>query len=461
MAGIFAANLNSSCWDVLKRAIRHLQPLRGDKHAGFAVLGGQEIHLGKCEGTAESLFKEKEAALPKIKEGQLAIGAASFQDTQPILVEESILGPFALAGDVKIVNQAELRHKYPTLIGSDIRICAGLIAGASDPVDGLKQVFEDVRGRFNLILLTHDGLFACRDARGFRSLAIGRSKEGCCAVASESSALGAGFGETEVELIREVRPGEIIQVEDTGFKPVAQVPSSGLVMCSFDITYGQGPASIFEGVPVHKGRFNMGRKLAQRWPVEAEICFPFPLSGNAVCEGWCLESGIPLVNVWQYIPLIGRSYLPPTEEERRERGRAKLSPVAWILQEFKSIVGLDDSIVEGNQLLARISLLHWRMKQYHNGEGEIHLRISCPPKVKGCPLDVPAHPTEKLFARDRDKETMRRELRLKSLEFNSLDDYLEAILRAQSEERKGSPLMLENLCQCCFTGEELTEKYLK
>lgn len=459
MAGIFAISLDRNCWDELKRGTRHLQPIRGDKHGGFAILAGNEIYPGKCDGLVEPLFQARSVEDPIIKTGRMAIGGTSFQDSQPVFAE-SVIGPFAIVGDMRIVNRPELATRYPYLVGSDLRICAGLIAGSKNPVMGLERVFENVKGRFNLAILTLGGLFVCRDSRGFRSLTIGREKGGGCAVASESSVLGAAFGETEVELIREVKPGEIIRIESTGFRSLKQIPSKGLVICSFDIAYGQGPASIFEGISVYGSRFNLGKKLYQRYPVEAKISFPFPLSGNSVCEGWAFESGIPMVNLWQYNALIGRSYLPPSEDERKERGRGKLSPIEWIIREFGQIVGVDDSIVEGNQLLARLLLLYRLMRRYHRENGEIHLRISCPPKIKGCPLEVPSHPTEKLFAVSRNKETMQGELRVDSLEFNTLDDFLEVILNAQSEEKKReNPLTPGNLCQCCFTGEDIMEKY--
>lgn len=463
MAGIFGINLNKSCWSELKRGLKHLQPIRGDKYAGFSILAGGEIYTEKGEGTIERLFGRELTENSQIKKGQIAIGGVSFQDTQPIFAEESRIGPFALTGDVKIINKKEVIKEFPYLVGSDIRVCAGLIGGGKNPVEGLKRVFDKVKGRYNLALLTSEGLFACRDTWGFRSLVIGRNENGCCAVASESATIGTTFGEAESEIIREVKPGEIIQIETTGFNSLEKISSKGLVICPFDIGYGQGPASIFEEISIGLARFNMGRKLAQKYGVESDIVFSFPLSGNTAGEGYAFESRLPFVNIWQYNPL-GRSYLPISEEERKERGKSKLSPIEWVIRDFKKFVGVDDSIVEGNQLISRLFLLLKLMRKYHSSteKCELHLRIACPPKIKSCPLEVPFRPTNKLFAAARSKKTMTGELRVESLEFNTLDDFIDAILTAQDgESKKKNPLKPENLCSCCFTGKDLISKYFE
>jgi len=464
-AGI-GMSLNEGCLERMRRGITPLQPIRGDKYSGIAFLTRNGIINERDEegGFIDKVIQKAISRAPSVAESQAAIGGVDYIDSQPKFIEKSKIGPFAIAGDVKIVNRDELSKKYPYLLGSDIRLCAGLIGGSSDPAEGLATVIKEVRGRFALIVLTTDGVFACKDPRGFNSLVIARNEKGYCAVCSESLALGAAFDDDKTEILREVYPSEIIQVKSTGFQSLKRLPSPGLVMCPFSVGYGQGPASIFEDIDIGFARTNMGATLAQKYGVPAQKVFPFPLSGNSAEEGYAEESRMPHINVWEYHSL-GRSYLRGTEQERRERGRDKYSPIQWVLKKYKTFIGVDDSIVEGNQFLARIFLLHALLSKFHplDGERGIHIRIACPPKVNGCPLEAPEHPTEKLFAASRSKEEMRKELKVKSLEFNTIDDFVEAILNAQSEKRKTeNPITSKNLCLCCFErGEDLIKKYLQ
>lgn len=464
-AGI-GMSLNEECLERMRRGITPLQPIRGDKYSGIAFLTRDGIINERDEegGIIDKTIQKAISRSPSVLESQTAIGGVDYVDSQPKFIEKSRIGPFAIVGDLKIVNRDELSSKYPYLLGSDIRLCAGLVGGSDDPVEGLATVIKEVRGRFNLIVLTTDGVFACRDPRGFNSLSIARNEKGCCAVCSESLALGAAFDDDKTEILREVYPGEIIQVKNTGFQSLKRLPSPGLVICPFNIGYGQGPASVFEDIDIGLARADMGAILAEKYGVPTQKVFPFPLSGNSAEEGYVEKSGIPHINIWEYHAL-GRSYLRGTEQERRKRGRDKYSPIQWVLKKYKTFVGVDDSIVEGNQFLVRIFLLHTLLSKFHPLDKEcgIHIRIACPPKVNGCPLEVPEHPTEKLFAASRNKEEMKRELKVKSLEFNTIDDFVEAVLSAQSEERKvKDPITRSNLCLCCFErGEDLIKKYLQ
>jgi glutamine phosphoribosylpyrophosphate amidotransferase len=59
-----------------------------------------------------------------------------------------------------------------------------------------------------------------------------------------------------------------------------------------------------------------------------------------------------------------------------------------------------------------------------------------------------------LIAATHTEDEMRKILGVKSLRFNTPENYAEAIISAQSEERKEkNPLKIQNLCLGCFTGE--------
>lgn len=112
----------------------------------------------------------------------------------------------------------------------------------------------------------------------------------------------------------------------------------------------------------------------------------------------------------------------------------------------KRLIIVDDSIVEGNQTLSRIFAIK------NAGAAEIHLRIETPPIKYPCPFDVT--PRGNLLAANHTIEEMRKILRVDTLAFNTVEDFIEAIVSTQSEKRKTEdPLKPSNLCVGCFTGE--------
>lgn len=61
-------------------------------------------------------------------------------------------------------------QKSPYLNGSEASIIARLVAAGKDPTDGIKNVYQNVKGPFSLVLLTLDGVFAARDVLGIRPI---------------------------------------------------------------------------------------------------------------------------------------------------------------------------------------------------------------------------------------------------------------------------------------------------
>ena len=438
MSGILGIELNNHCWEEMSQAIAVIQP-RGDEWGGFAAMQGKAIIRDSEKGKIIRLL-EREG--PRLKEEvREAIASVSQKDPQPARIEETKMGPIALAFDGKITNREELQEKSPFLVGSDTSIFARLVAAAKDPLEGLKNVYNNVKGPFSLVLLTREGLFAACDILGIRPLAIGRflgdDKVGC-AVASESAALE----HIGMKVIRDVKPGEIIKIQTAGFKSLTQIKGPGLVICGFEYGYWARPSSVIETIPVGLARYNAGTKLG--WP-EADIIAGLPMSGNSAAEGLHYISKIPYRSVFDFnIEAGGRSFLPLNSEERKKRAKSKLLIMTWAVLGMRVVI-VDDSIVEGNQTLARIFLIR------KSGAKEVHLRIETPMMKYSCPFDIIQR--GELMAATHNEEEIKKLLGVNSLEFNSVENYAEAIILAQNEERKErSPLTVRNLCLGCFTG---------
>jgi len=442
MSGILGIETSLSCWEK-ETDIMGILNTRGDEWGGFAAVQGNTIVREADKGKITSLLEREGVKLKDPKKIIFHVNQSP-KNPQPAQIEETLMGPIALAFDGKIINKEELRKKSSYLVGSETSVIARLIGAGRDPLDGLMNVYQNVKGPFSLVLLTLNGVFAARDTVGIRPMIIGRFFNGDnpgCAVASESSALR----HVGMDIIRDVRPGEIIALEAGGFKTIKLIPEAKLSICSFEYGYWARPSSIIEDIWVGKVRENAGKKLAQAFP-PVDIVSSFPMSGNAVAEGLHKALKVDYQSIFDYNSEPGgRSFLPFSSAIRARRAKNKLIIMPWAI-EGKCIAIADDSVVEGNQTTARISDVK------KAGAREVHLAIETPPIKYPCPFDVT--PRGKLLAADHTIEEMRKILRVESLRFNTVESFAEAIISAQSEKRKAeSPLTTANLCLGCFTGE--------
>lgn len=442
MSGVFGIDVNVNCWEEMTNAVGVLQP-RGDEWGGFATPQDDEMKREADKGKITPLL-EREAL--KLKDPRRVIFHVnqSPKNPQPARVEETAMGPVALVFDGKIINKEELRKLSPYLVGSEASIMARLIGAGKDPLDGLENVYNNVKGPFSLVLLTMDGIFAARDRFGIRPMISGRFFNGekvGCAVASESACLE----HMGMELIRDIRPGEVVSIKPDGFNTIKQFPGAKLCICGFEYGYWARPSSVIESVWVGDSRRRAGNKLAHDLPA-VDIISSFPMSGNAAAEGLHQSSGIIYQSIFDFnLEAGGRSFLPYSSSLRTKRARNKLLIMSWAVK-GKKIIIVDDSVVEGRQTMARIAVVR------KAGAEEVHLRSETPLIKYPCPFDVT--PRGKLLASDQTIEDMRKILRVDTLGFNTVEDFADSILSLQSEKRKEEdPIKIENICLGCFTGK--------
>ena len=83
--------------------------------------------------------------------------------------------------------------------------------------------------------------------------------------------------------------------------------------------------------------------------------------------------------VLKYTPTWPRSFTPGNQTRRSLVAKMKLIPNGDLLS-GQRVVFCDDSIVRGTQLRDNVR------EFFQNGAKEVHVRISCPPLVYGCPF---------------------------------------------------------------------------
>src|SRR5438874_1080945 len=135
----------------------------------------------------------------------------------------------------------------------------------------MADALRRVEGAFSLVMISSDRIFAARDPRGFRPLAMGRipaasgEKRDTIVFASETCAfdlIGATFE-------RDVKPGEMVVVGPEGTKSYFYATPSSQSSCIFEHVYFSRPDSMVFGRAVQESREQLGRQLAQEAPVDA------------------------------------------------------------------------------------------------------------------------------------------------------------------------------------------------
>ena len=273
---------------------------RGQESAGIAVSEGATIVVYKDMGLVSQVFdQQKLSSLP----GHIAIGHVRYSTTGSSLWENA-QPTYKTAGNLEIalghngnlINTLELAELSKLAGGpsdsfgpdatSDSDVIASLIAdsGKENAEEAIMEVLPTLTGAFSLVLMDTVTLFGARDPHGLRPLVLGRLKEGY-ALASETCALdiiGATF-------IREVEPGELVIIDERGLRSRRFAPATP-ALCIFEFVYFARPDSKLFGKSVYKARYQMGQRLAQESPVEADLVMGVPETASAAAAGYAAAS---------------------------------------------------------------------------------------------------------------------------------------------------------------------------
>src|SRR5207237_1117314 len=165
----------------------HALQHRGQESAGIVTSNGLTLNTHKAMGLVADIFTEE--TLARLR-GTLAIGHTRY----------------STAGDSALLNA------QPIMVQSN----KGMMALSKEHTlpEAMADALRRVEGAFSLVMISPDRIFAARDPRGFRPLAMGRipalagEKQDTIVFASETCAfdlIGATYE-------RDVRQGELIVV---------------------------------------------------------------------------------------------------------------------------------------------------------------------------------------------------------------------------------------------------------
>jgi amidophosphoribosyltransferase len=413
----------------------HALQHRGQESAGIAVSEDGRLTALRDLGLVTQVFDEKNLSGLR---GQIAIGHTRYSTTgsnawanaQPLL-HHGGARTVALGHNGNLTNAGDLRAGLATRFAStsDSEIVAALVANDERPlVEAIGATMSRLEGAATIVGIADASLFAFRDPHGFRPLVLGRLGEDPV-VASETCALdliGASFE-------REIRPGELFVAGPDGERALQVLePTERGSLCIFEFFYLARPDSRLAGVEVHGARVRMGERLAEESPVAADLVLPIPDSGTPAAIGFSRATGIPFSEGLIKNRYVGRTFIQPDQELRRQGIKLKFNPLDEIAG--RRVVIVDDSIVRGNTMRALVEML------LEAGAAEVHVRISSPPVVSPCFYGIDMADEDELAAAHRSVEEMREHVGATSLRYLSLDGMQWA-----------TRLPEESVCRACFT----------
>jgi amidophosphoribosyltransferase len=456
MCGVFGIHGHEEAANIAYLGLHALQH-RGQESAGLVAVqpddGRLRRHVGM--GLVSDIFdRDTLAKLP----GRMAIGhtrystagSSELRNAQPFVFEYAG-GQVSIAHNGNLVNAEELRVELEAMgsifqTSSDTEIIVHLMARAKEPdvLGKLTTALRRVRGAYSVIVMTNDGrMFAARDPNGFRPLVIGRLKD-AFVLSSETCA----FDLVEAEYIREVEPGEIVQIEKGGMTS-HRIPSEvNPTFCVFEHVYFARPDSLVNGKSVYRAREKMGAKLAQECPPPSPsanggddfVVVPVPDSGVPAAIGYSKESGIPFEMGLIRSHYVGRTFIEPQDSIRHFGVRLKLSPVRSVV-DGKRVIVVDDSLVRGTTSRKIVKMLRGA------GAREVHLRISAPPTTHPCFYGIDTPNRAELVAASHTIEEIGRYVTCDSLGYLSHEGMMQSV---GSTENAGEGV---GYCSACFTGK--------
>ena len=437
--GIFGVYGHSEAANLAYLGLYALQH-RGQESAGIASSDGEVITFHREMGLVADIFSEE--ILSKLT-GHIAIGHVRYSTTgtselknaQPLVVDfES--GSIAIAHNGNLVNAHRLKSDLE-VEGSifqstmDTEVIVHLIARSrSNRIeDRIVDALSRVRGAYSLVFSTRDKLIGVRDPHGIRPLVFGKIKGGYV-LCSETCALDL----IEGEVLREVKPGEMIVVDERGAHSSHPFLPAPPRFCIFEHVYFARPDSILGGTSVYQVRKRLGRQLAKECPADADIVIPVPDSGVPAALGYSEVSGLPFEMGLIRNHYVGRTFIEPQQSIRHFGVKIKLNAVRDVVG-GKRVVVVDDSIVRGTTGRKIMKMIR------DAGAKEVHVRVSSPPTTHPCFYGIDTPLRRDLIGATHTLEEINRYLTSDSLGYLTA----EGLHACVPDGGKGS-------CDACFTG---------
>ncbi len=467
IAGVIAqSSVNQDLYDALT-IIQH----RGQDAAGMMTSYKNRVFLRKSNGLVRDAIQERH--IMRLR-GNIGLGhvryptagSESATESQPFYVNSpyglSLVHNGNLVNDEQLADElhnTDLRHLNTS---SDSEVLLNVfafelskVAGKKLTIDALFKaltaVYSRLIGAYSVIVMINGyGLLAFRDPYGIRPLVYGRreTEKGIdYMVVSETIALDAlGY-----QRVADLGPGEAIFIDTHQqvhqFQCVAHPQH---VPCIFEYIYLARPDSVIDNISVYQARLAMGKKLAMRILKEhpnsdIDAIIPVPDTSRTAAISVAELLGVTYCEGFVKNRYIGRTFIMPGQEMRRNKVRMKLNAIK---EEFegKNVLLIDDSIVRGTTSKEIIQMAR------DAGANKVYFASAAPkvcyPNVYG--IDMPT--AKELIAYHRTSEEVSQLIGADWLVYQDLQDVYEAINSAAKSDKD----KIKHFEDSIFTGNYIT-----
>ncbi len=458
MCGIIGIFGNNDVFKDLYQGLLSIQH-RGQDSAGVITYDGH-FHTKKGNGLVRDIFSLDNFMRLKGNIGightrYPTIGGRSGADAQPFFVNS----PFGIimAHNGNVINYAELNkillEQYHRHLSSDndVEIILNVFAqelsvqniNHIEPENifrAVHKVYKQVKGSYSVVAyIAGGGLVAFRDPYGIKPLVYGKRKDGILPsymIASESVSLNI----TNFSDIKNVGAGQVLFIDEKHQLHTRQLARCPHSPCLFEWVYFARPDSFIDNVNVYDCRVNLGMFLAEeikKHNLDIDVVVPVPDSARdaAIEIARCLNLKYREALVKNRY--IGRTFIMPTDQERKTSVRHKLNPIPSEVK-GKNVLLVDDSIVRGNTSRAIIELTR------ECGAKKVYFGSYSPPLRFPCVYGIDMQTKSEFIARNATIDQIAKKIGADKVIYQSLESLKKAV---QTGNKK-----ITQFCGACFDG---------
>jgi amidophosphoribosyltransferase len=209
--------------------------------------------------------------------------------------------------------------------------------------------------------------------------------------------------------------------DESGVRHIRPFVRKAPKSCVFEYIYFARADSVLDGISVYEARKSLGRALARRDDVAADVVIPVPDSAVPAAVGYAQEAGLPFEMGLVRSPYVGRTFIEPEQSIRHFGVRLKHNAVRQVLR-GKRVVVVDDSIVRGTTSRKIVKMVRAA------GAREVHLRISSPQVVWPCYYGIDTPTRSELIAQSHTVEEINQYLTSDTLAYLPLEATRDAVL---------------------------------
>ncbi len=471
MCGVIGIVSNDNVVRELYQGLLSIQH-RGQDSAGIITYDGC-FHVKKGNGLVRDIFTVENVRRLR---GNIGIGHTRYptigkgegEEAQPFLVNS----PFGImmAHNGNVTNYSELKkilfEKYCRLLNSknDVEVILNVFAQQlteqkvrtikpDDIFEVVKGVYKKVKGSYSVVAyIAEQGMVAFRDPYGIKPLLYGQRKDGILssyAVASESVCLKImNFSD-----IKNVKAGEAIFIDRNRKLHKKKISDKPHSPCLFEWVYFARPDSFIDKVNVYKCRVNLGRFLAEeikKKNLDIDVVVPVPDSARDAAVEIARALNLKYREALVKNRYIGRTFIMPSDQNRKTSVRQKLNPIASEFKE-KNVLLVDDSIVRGHTSKAIIKMVR------ACGAKKVFFASYSPPLRFPCVYGIDMQTKTDFVARNADQKKVAKKIGADEVIYQKLDSLKKAVQLGNKN--------ITHFCGACFDGVyptgDVTEEILQ